>query len=352
MDLDLKICVPQLSFEKNVRIRTPIMTLTHLATQIKERFVTLPSKVSFHLDKDPQSIALDSTKLLTHYGFGGFSQENKTLYIYYSESAAASEPFEKSETRSSTTKSVTSSENPEKKKVIVNIEKKIIHKEILVTILNPFLITNNTFVANSSIKLDELLSLYKKRLDWGLCNDRLGLSLMNSANIFSADLRLYDVTKEDEIILYVRERGFQPQKPQKPIEISQASELDSDIEFVEKKNKTIYIPNAQTMPSNSNKMQEEVPQQQIRKVKIHNKPKSSTSVNKENDVEERKGSAPKANPVSILKSLNNDLDSLMKLQKQNSSGGLRTNSVSRVGGGNHSTSDRQNHFVIDEEFTQ
>jgi len=340
MDLDLKICIPQRSFEKNVRIRTPLMTLTHLETQIRERFVSLPSKVSFHLDKDPQSEALDSLKLLTNYGFGGFSQENKILYIYFNESSPSSEVSEKSSTRSSTVKS-TYTETTEKKKVVVGIEKKIPHKEILVTILNPFLITNNTFMANSLIKLGELIESYKQRLDWGFDNESLGFSLMDSMHIFSPELCLYEVTKEDEVILYVRERGYKSQNQKKPVSL----EMDSDVEFVEKKSKPVQVI------QNAQRMQEETPQQTVpRIVKVKQK---SHSVNKENYVFEEKkegkegkgGSVVKNNhPVQILKKINNDLDSLIHLRKMNENNGKLNGGV-----GNIATGEKPNHFVIDED---
>ncbi len=328
MDLDLKICIPQRSFEKNVRIRTPLMTLTHLETQIRERFINIPSPVSFHLDKDPQSQALDATKLLKNYGFGGFSQENKTLYIYFNESTSPSEPSEQSSTRSSTV-----TESTEKKKVIVGIEKKIPHQEILVTILNPFLITNNTFMANSSMKLGELVDSYKQRLDWRSDNDSVGFSFMDPMHIFSPELCLHEVTKEDEVILYVRERAYKNQNSKKP----ESLEMDSDVEFVEKKNKPV-IQNAQ-------RMQEEIPQATApRIVKVKQK---SHSVNKENYVFEEKkdgkgGSVVKNTPVQILKSINKDLDSLVQLKKM-------TENNAKLNGNGGGQNGKQNHFVIDED---
>ena len=178
-------------------------------------------------------------------------QENKGLYIYYNEEQASlpnslESSVEIISSQNSHHQVLISAESPRqviKKKSLEKIPEVVcIDEDILVTILNPYLAMNNTFSAKGSLKIGVLLQEYEKRIEWGPERPKLGLARSEGAEIINEMQSLADITKEDEIVLWVRQVGENGKK-KKIVKRSHSQleneEEDSDVEIIEKRTRPL-----------------------------------------------------------------------------------------------------------------
>lgn len=231
MEFDVLVCIPQLNYQKTLRLDHPLMSLNGLETRIRKN-VTLPPVITFHQEKSENSPSLDASQTVKSYGYGAFTAEPKTLYIYFSpdqqeKSAGAQNTLETRNDKSRVSK--TSNEQKKTQKIL-----KEVPRDIMVTILNPYTATNHTFVAKEFLKLSELMEGYKDRIGWGKERGDLNFISLRAAEPHNLQAAISEIAISDEIILEVRKEFKIIQNGKREMDVIELNNED-DIEIIEKK---------------------------------------------------------------------------------------------------------------------
>jgi len=254
--------------------------------------------------------------------------EAKGLYIFYNEEEVIiSEPCEIISSQNSNDPVSFSSNIPEKPSKKNPPEVVCIDEEVLVTILNPYLALNNVFTVKASLKIAILLEEYEKRIEWDSEGPRLGLMISEGGEVVDEELSIGEVTKEDEVILWVRQGGFEGKNKNSNVKRSlsqlENGEEDSDVEIIEKKIKPLdekYTSgNKVNTPGRISVGNEESKSGKKSSVKVKTKSLKKTSSDKGKG--SAKGKEEKGNILlfkdqyQILDSINKNFDKLIDYQR-------------------------------------
>ncbi len=295
MDFDLKICVPQKGFEKNFRLSTHFTTISQLEKQIRERIVDLPKTLSFFSDKNQTFPELNPSWSLISAKLVSYSQEPKTLFIFYQELeikkkadiVICDQPLPVKENKEHV------NSQPQKKP-----KKPLVLDDFLVTIIDPLLVSNRTFMLNPLITICELLEYYKALIFPEMSDERLSLASVSSKEIYDPKLSILDITNENEVAFNLVRDAESIGSVQKTRSLNEVSDESIDLEFVEKK------------------VKKEEKKGFDKEVKKELRRKTSELIEIDDDVApENRENGKQNTAVQILTNITKNLDTLLKLEK-------------------------------------
>lgn len=232
MDLDILVCIPQLNQEKNFRLDSCLLKLSKLEERIRKS-VVLPPQIIFQAEENKNAPELDKDQsIMKCFGSRCFNDDvPKMLYIYFSE--PTKQENSNQHNSSEPEECIIDQKKPEP--APQEEVKKGIKREILVTILNPYLATNHTFLAKNKLRLSELLELYQQRIGWQIRKGHLFFSSYPSKGRHCLSQTLEEITPDDEITLEVRKETKETKEYRKIRNILNLRVEDDGLEIIEKK---------------------------------------------------------------------------------------------------------------------
>ena len=225
MDLDLKLYIPELNFEKTYRLPNPRMTLQDFELFIRSR-ISLPLRITFHQSKDPDSASLDIHKTLASYGYGSFDQEPIGLYIFENRSVIIQEPKDEDLIEARSDSSSVSEEEVEESPVVIE-------EDIIVTVLNSSLATSHIFIANRSLKMADFLENYKTKIEWNESKGPINLRLSLQENACDENNCIADIADNGEILLEVFQDTNDNQTSKRPLSSLNTNDKNTDVHIIE-----------------------------------------------------------------------------------------------------------------------